>query len=411
MVSSVQATSKNSFSFGIEEEYFLADTETFEAPSDTPAALFDKLDQNTGGRAGRESLQAQMEVSTMPARSATAAKEELCRLRQASAGAARSHGLAILACGTHPTACWRHISPSSSERYLKVMDSLRMIGRRNMLCGMHVHVELPDPHRRVDVMTRMIPYLPLFIALSASSPFWEGHETGLLSYRSAAYDELPRSGFPGIFFSEEEYGRYVTALVQAGAIEDPSYIWWMVRTSSKYPTLELRAPDVCTRLDDAIAIACLYQGLVSYLFRTPGKFRDLSAADGAIAAENKWRAQRYGIQGTFAARDGPKSCAQFLDEVIDMIADDAGSLGCSEQILHCRNIILGGTSADVQLKVFEERKHEGQEAALREAAAWIAPLPPYSLAAIFRPCTGGDGHGSRPRQLPPLRLRRMDVHA
>ena len=247
-----------------------------------------------------------------------------------------------------------------------------MIGRRNMLCGMHVHVELPDPQRRVDVMTRIIPYLPLFIALAASSPFWEGHETGLLSYRPAAYDELPRSGFPGIFFSEEEYRRYVTALVQAGAIEDASYIWWMVRPSSKYPTLELRAPDVCTSLDDAIAIACLYQGLISYLFRTPGKFRDLSAADGAIAYENKWRAQRYGVQGTFAARDGPQSCGQLLDEVIDMIADDACSLGCYEQILYCRNIISGGTSADAQLKVFQERKHEGQEAALKEAAAWIA---------------------------------------
>ena len=162
------ASSNADYGFGIEEEYFLADMNSFDAPAETPEALFDELQEKTGEKTARESLQAQLEVATAPSTSVAEVREDLRRLRTLSAEAAQKHGLAILAAGTHPLARWREVSPSRSERYFKVMDMLRMIGRRNMLCGMHVHVELPDPHARVDVMTRLTPYLPLFVALSAS---------------------------------------------------------------------------------------------------------------------------------------------------------------------------------------------------------------------------------------------------
>ena len=147
--------------------------------------------------------------------------------------------------------CW-HAAPiparagansvqSPKDRYAKVMDDLQMIGQRNMLCGMHVHVEFPDPSRRIDVMTRMLPYLPLFIALSASSPFWQGRATGLKGYRLAAYDELPRTGLPELFRTTAEYDAYVDAMVSSGAMADASHLWWAIRPSLKYPTLELRA--------------------------------------------------------------------------------------------------------------------------------------------------------------------------
>ena len=132
---------------------------------------------------------------------------------------------------------------SPKDRYTQVMDDLQMIGQRNMLCGMHVHVELPEPRRRVDVMSRMLPYVPLFIALSASSPFWQGRTTGLKGYRLAAYDELPRTGLPELFRTEADYDTYVDAMVRSGAIKDSSHLWWAVRPSLNYPTLELRAPD------------------------------------------------------------------------------------------------------------------------------------------------------------------------
>ncbi len=210
----------------------------------------------------------------------------------------------MLACGTHPLARWRQSVQSPKDRYSHVMDVLQMIGQRNMLCGMHVHVEFPDPRRRIDVMMRILPYLPLFIALSASSPFWQGRATGLKGYRLAAYDELPRTGLPELFRTNEDYESYVDAMVRSGAMQDASHLWWSIRPSLKYPTLELRAPDSCTRIDDTIAIAALYRSLARYLYRHPEHNAEVDSVDRAIAVENKWRAQRYGAQGTFVTRSG-----------------------------------------------------------------------------------------------------------
>jgi len=177
-------TADDLFQFGIEEEYFLSDAETGAVPRETPDALFHAADfGTTSGHISREFLQAQIEVATEPHCSVDEARRELLRLRQNAAAAAAAHGLSILACGTHPLASWRESVQSPKDRYDTVMSDLQMIGQRNMLCGMHVHVEFPDPSLRLDVMRRMLPYVPLFIALSASSPFWQGRATGLKGYR------------------------------------------------------------------------------------------------------------------------------------------------------------------------------------------------------------------------------------
>ena len=359
------------FRFGIEEEYFLSDAETCEVPAKTPDALFHSADFGASGHIGREFLQAQIEVATEPHRVATDARLELRQLRMNAAAAAAEHGLSILACGTHPLASWRESVQSPKDRYDKVMDDLQMIGHRNMLCGMHVHVELPDPARRVDVMTRMLPYLPLFIALSTSSPFWQGRATGLKAYRLAAYDELPRTGLPHLFRTVAEYDAYVDAMVRSGAMPDASHLWWAIRPSLKYPTLELRAPDCCTRLDDAIAIAALYRVLTRFLYAHAGHNAAIDAVDRAIAVENKWRAQRYGAQGTFVARSGGVAVGEMLDEVLDLVAEDVEALGCAEQVGHCRAIVLEGTSADAQLRIFTENQHEDAEIALQRVTRWI----------------------------------------
>ncbi|HMG80433.1 MAG TPA: YbdK family carboxylate-amine ligase, partial [Xanthobacteraceae bacterium] len=202
------------FQFGIEEEYFLSDARTLQVPKETPEALFQLADCGDAGRIGREFLQAQIEAATEPHSEIGDARTELKRLRQNVAAAAAEHGLTILACGTHPSALWPEAVQSPKDRYTHVMDVLQMIGQRNMLCGMHVHVEFPDPARRVDVMTRMLPYLPLFIALSTSSPFWQGRATGLKGYRLAAYDELPRTGLPELFRGNGDYDEYVAAMMR-----------------------------------------------------------------------------------------------------------------------------------------------------------------------------------------------------
>ena len=359
------------FRFGIEEEYFLSDAQTLHPPSETPDELFQTAEFGATGHVGREFLQAQIEVATEPHSNAGDAKVDLHRLRLSAAAAAAEHNLSVLACGTHPLAMWRDAVQSRKDRYAMVMDDLQMIGQRNMLCGMHVHVEFPDPTRRIDVMTRTLPYLPLFIALSTSSPFWQGRRTGLKGYRLAAYDELPRTGLPELFRTNAEYDAYVAAMVRSGAMPDSSHLWWSIRSSTKYPTLELRAPDCCTRLDDTIAIASLYRALVRYLYVHGEHNAELDVVDRAIAVENKWRAQRYGAQGTFVSRSGAITVGEMLDRLLENIAGDADALTCSHQLDRCRAIIAEGTSADAQVRVFAEHEHEGAEIALFKVIQWI----------------------------------------
>ncbi|HTZ00846.1 MAG TPA: carboxylate-amine ligase [Xanthobacteraceae bacterium] len=364
-------TADDDFQFGIEEEYFLADAETGEVPAETPDSLFETAAFGAPGHIGREFLQAQIEVATEPHDQLDDARIELRQLRLNAAAAAAEHGLSILACGTHPMASWRDSVQSPKDRYDKVMDDLQMIGQRNMLCGMHVHVEFPDPARRIDVMMRIMPYLPLFIALAASSPFWQRRATGLKGYRLAAYDELPRTGLPELFHTAAEYDAYVDAMVRSGAMADASHLWWAIRPSLKYPTLELRAPDCCTRLDDSIALAALYRSLVRFLYRYPEYETGLDVVDRAIAVENKWRAQRYGSQGSFVTRSGAVTVADMLDRIIELVEADARALGCPEQVGNCRAIVVEGSSADAQLRIFTENQHEGAEIALQKVARWI----------------------------------------
>jgi carboxylate-amine ligase len=303
------------------------------------------------------------------------AAAELKVLRQSVAAIAARHGLAILASGTHPTAEWGALQQTPKQRYDTVMHDLQMVGRRNMLCGLHVHVELPDADDRIDVMYRMLPYLPLFVALSTSSPFWQSRRTGLKGYRLAAYNELPRTGVPELFRTREEFDAYVAALVRAGVIEDSSYIWWAIRPSLGHPTLELRAPDCCTLVDDSIAIAALYRALARRLSCSPWLNSHMTPVMRALVVENKWRAQRYGVHGTFVNETGTGAVtvAEMLDQVIDDVAQDADALGCLNEVKRCRSIVGAGTSADAQLAIFDAHKDSKScEGALSAVTDWIA---------------------------------------
>jgi carboxylate-amine ligase len=361
------------FTFGIEEEYFLVDAETKLVAPDVPQAFFDAAVTATDGRVSPEFLQPQIEVISSPHTNTADARAELRHLRQTVAAVAAEHGLAILAAGTHPTALWRRALQTQKQRYDAVMHDLQMIGQRDLLCGLHVHVALPDPDDRVDVMYRMLPYLPLFLALSTSSPFWQSRATGLKGYRLAAYDELPRTGVPELFRTREEFDAYVAALVHAGVIKDSSFIWWAIRPSLNNPTLELRAPDSCTLVEDSIAIAALYRTLAHHLYFNRWRNADLNVVGRAIVVENKWQAQRHGVQATFASEDGPMTVAEMLDRVIEDTCADAEALGCAAELRRCRAIVGSGTSADAQLAVFEANNGgESRDAALRAVTDWIA---------------------------------------
>jgi carboxylate-amine ligase len=363
----------NDFSIGIEEEFFLVDADTKSVTTTRPEAFFAAAKTACGPAVKSEMLQAQMEIATEPHVDIAAARAELPMLRKTIAEVAAEYGLAIIAAGTHPSAVWGDAQQTPAERYDAVMNDLQMIGQRNMLCGMHVHVELPNPDDRIDVMYRMLPFLPLFIALSTSSPFWQSRSTGLKGYRLAAYDELPRTGVPELFRRRQDFDDYVAALQRAGVIADSSYVWWAIRPSLKLPTLELRAPDSCTLVDDSIAIASLYRALARRLTRDPWLNWDLTPVMRAIVVENKWRAQRYGVHGSFVSENGAGaiSVADFTEQVLDEIMPHAEALGCASEVAHCRTIVMGGTSADAQLSVFENHGDD-RDGAVRAVSDWLA---------------------------------------
>lgn len=367
---------EKNYSFGVEEEYFVVDGETKSLRKKASPAFLSALKRAIGPIVTREMLQSQLEIATKPVHTMQEAYDELKHLRQSIGSIAADHGLSYFAAGTHPTAGWSGGQHTQKVRYDGLMQDFQMLGERNLLCGMHVHVELPDPDQRVDVMRRMLPYIPLFIALSTSSPFWHSRHTGLMGYRLAAYDEMPRTGLPELFQNNEDYESYMNALIEARVIQDSSYVWWTIRPSANHPTLELRAPDTCTRVEDAVALAALYRALARHVFNHPELNRDINAVDRAIAVENKWRAQRYGIHGSFVDRVERRAVpiSEYVDRMISMLADDIGALDCADEIAQVRNILSTGTSADMQIAVFREAEQRtgSRTKAFGAVKTWLA---------------------------------------
>jgi carboxylate-amine ligase len=251
-----------------------------------------------------------------------------------------------------------------------------------MLCGMHVNVEVPDPARRVELMVRAIPFLPLLLALSASSPFWQGQRTGLSGYRSAAHEEMPRTGLPELFRTAGEYEDYVDSLVLACIIPDASHVWWDIRPSLSHPTLELRITDVCTMIEDAMCIAAMYRCLIKHLFDQPEINAQLDAVDRAFAEENKWRAERYGTKASFIERGSSTAMPirVAVDNLITILQPDAEVLDCVREIEHAREIVSRGSSATAQVHVYAEARIAGlsKSQALKKVVGWLvqstAPL-------------------------------------
>jgi carboxylate-amine ligase len=364
------------FRFGIEEEYFVSDAIKRDAARSRTQEFFAQCRQNFPKDIHREMLEPQVEIAIPPCTDFADARRHLTSLRTSLGEMARDHDLAVLASGTHPLAIWSRVRPNTQPRYGKVMHDLQMIGSRTVVCGMHVHVEVPDLNARVDIMNRMQPYLPLLLALSTSSPFWQAQRTGLLGYRLAAYRELPRTGLPDLFDGAADYQRYIDTLVAARAIENSSYVWWVIRPSLKHPTLELRVADSCTRVDDTIAIAALYRCLVRHLSLDLKLNAGQTGASRAINDENGWRAQRYGIHGSFVdeSTKSAKPVSQVLDEVLDFVADDAKALGCERELDLTRWIIARGTSADQQLMLYTEGLGRGlsNRDALAGVVDWLS---------------------------------------
>lgn len=365
------------YQFGIEEEFFLADALTRGTPGRTVKAFHADVHAKLP-KVERELMQSQVEIASPPSTSFAETRAILSELRGCLAEIGRAHDLMVLAAGTHPIARWYRQSQTNKARYEKLMQDMQILARRNMVCGMHVHVEVPRPDERVDLMNRLTPYMPLLLVLSASSPFWQGRATGLAAYRLSVWGELPRTGLPDLFQDAADYERFVTTMVRSKAIADASFLWWTLRPSIHYPTLELRVADSCTRLEDTLAIAALYRCLVRLAVRRPELNRGQTGASRAIAAENLWRAQRDGVHAVLIDEASGETApfAQYLDFVLDSVAEDAESLGCALEVSRTREIVAIGTSSERQSATFAAGRDKGLDAtqALTAVVDWIADV-------------------------------------
>ena len=345
-----------SFTVGIEEEYLLVDAESRGLIHEAPPTMLAECEALLEGQVAPEFLQCQIEVGTRVCATVGEARTDLERLRSTVASVACSHGLRLVAASTHPFAARGDQMRTQKERYQTIERDLQEVVRRLVICGMHVHVGIDDDELRIDLMNQVSYVLPHLLALSTSSPFWQGHHTGLKSYRISVWDEMPRTGIPERFESQGEFQRFLDALVRAGMIEDGTKIWWDVRPSMRFPTLEMRISDICTRLEDTVCIAALYVCWLRMLYRLRVRNQRWRHYPRALIAENRWRAQRYGIDqglvdfGRGVVVDYP----ELLEEMIELCAEDAEALDCTAEIEHARRIVERGTSAHRQVRTWRD---------------------------------------------------------
>ncbi len=368
------------FTLGIEEEYLLVDPATGELVSDgrlqeaVIARVQDRIDESIG-MVTQEFLMAQVEVGTAICTSISDARAKLSHLRRSVIEAAAEEGLAPIAASTHPTADWKKLPHTEKERYNTIAHDLQAVARRMVISGMHVHVGIERDDDRMDLLGQLAYFLPHLLALTTSSPFWQGRNSGLRCYRLAVFDELPRTGLPERFDSWAEYKRHLDVMVSAGVIPDGSKIWWDIRPHFKFPTLEMRIADICTRMEDGLTVAALFACLTRMLQRLRRSNQRWRNYSNMLIQENRWRAQRHGFDAGLVDF-GTQEIVPYMDlleELISLSMPDAEELGCVEEVEHAREIVRRGTSSHRQVEVYERTLAGGatEAEALKAVVDWL----------------------------------------
>ena len=363
------ALAEPSFTFGIEEEYLLVERDSRDLIAEPLPGLIEACAERLGGSVTPEFLRSQIEVATPVCATPSEARDHIARLRGTLGEIAAGHGCAPIAASTHPFADWLDQKPSEGERYVRIDEDLQLVARRLLTCGMHVHVGIEDAETRIDLMNQAVYFLPHLLALSTSSPFWGGAETGLMSYRLAVIDELPRAGLPERFQTLSDYERTVGIMTGAGLIEDATKLWWDIRPSARFPTLEMRITDVCPLAGDGLAIAAIFRCLCRMLWRLRRDNQRWRIYSRTLVNENRWRAQRYGFDRGLVdfGRGEVVPYADLLEEVLALIEEDAEHFGCTGEIAHARNVLARGSGAHRQRDAWRCALDDGasDDAALR----------------------------------------------
>ena len=341
------------FTIGIEEEYLLVDRQTY-ALSHAPDSLINACKKDLAGKVSPEFLQCQIEIGTGVCQTIGEARDDLAHLRRTVARHAAEYGLAPIAASCHPFADWKDQHHTDKARYNKLRRDLAGVARRMLICGMHVHVGIADKDMRINLVNQLKYFLPHLHALSTSSPYWQGEDTGMNSYRLTVFDNLPRTGLPPYMKDWAQFASTVDTLIDLELIEDASKIWWDLRPSSNFPTIESRICDVAPRMEVTLTLAALTQCLTRMLWRKSMEGNGWHVVQNFMVGENRWRAQRYGISEGLIdfGRKSLIPFAQAVEEIIALVAEDAEALACVAEVNAARDILAQGTSADQQRRVF-----------------------------------------------------------
>ncbi len=368
------------YSVGVEEEYHLVNKETGQVEPDPPTELFKRLESVPEMMISGEFYRFQVEIGTRPCRSLSELRDNIARLRKAVADIAGDYDLAPIAAGTHPTTRIEDQLVTEKPRYQLLRQALAYPARRLLTCGMHVHAGfefdgVEDEALKIDMFGQIRYFLPYFLALSTSSPFWHSRPTDMLSYRLSVFHELKNTGLPPVFSNPREYDDFVEEALALGVTPDKSMLWWDVRPNTRYPTLEMRIMDVCTRLDDAMAVSALYLCTLSMLTRLRAENKSWRVYDDTLIRSNVWEAQKRGANGTMVdlARHASVPFAELYDDLVGMIEPEIEAYECADMIAHGRTIIENGTSADEQLRIFRDAATTGDsdEAAFGKVIQWL----------------------------------------
>ena len=346
-----------SLSIGVEEEYQLIDPNTGELTSYV-TELLKEASLVSDNDVKPELLQSQIEIGSRVCDSIDELEKDLSRLRLLIKKYANKQNLDFLAAGTHPFSHWKNQVVTDKTRYRGFMDSTQYVGKRMLIFGMHVHIGIKNEDLRIDVMNQMRYFIPHIMALSSSSPFWQGGNTGFKSFRSIIFEDLPRTGVPELFRTYQEYLRYLKTLIESNSIDEPSKIWWDIRPHSNYPTLEFRMCDCCTSLRDAVSIAALIQALVAKVITLRHSNQQWRPYRGSLIHENKWRAAQKGVKSKLIDLGSEKEIRfdDLLSEMLEFVEDVVDDLGTRKYVENIQLISNEGTSADKQIKIYEETK-------------------------------------------------------
>ncbi len=340
---------------GIEEEYQIVDG-SGALRAHIESLLTAATEETIGDSFRAEMIQSVVEAGTGICDGVGQAREELARLRATLARLLQPDGLRIACAGTHPFSLWQDQLITDQDRYRELEDELQDVIRSILIFGLHVHVGIPDGERRIELMNEARYFLPHLLALSTSSPFWSGRDTGLKSYRSVIWSRFPRTGIPPDFTSHDEYTNYMELLVRTGCIDNGKKIWWDLRSHPYHPTLEFRCCDQTTRLDETICIAALVQAICAKLLRLRERNLGFRKYMPALIAENKWRAMRYGLEGRLIdfGRQAEVSMHDLALELLEFVDDVVDDLGSRSAVEYMHTILRDGTSADRQRAVHAE---------------------------------------------------------